>query len=298
MAHKVVQTSLNEDLAVLGITGFRGTGVEPELSPEEPVEASVAGADEVAEGVDPLDSPDVNDVLFDRIMGLPFDAMTSEDIDEVLEALKEKNLPEDEDLAHRAEQVVDFLIGEGRAKRVRKARAGKVSKKVMLQCPPGQRQDPKRPGRCVRAAKVAGGAGKLARQRRMKKKWSKTGGGKRSARKSLRLAGIRGESVSPFALELASLVEGTEEQMGVRDEIMERVGRIFDMLSEEFNDASVFEVFNEAYTQVDELWSNGRLDEEVMDESEFISTVKPLVTLIAKSLDRIDRQERGDLGNV
>lgn len=256
------------------------------------------------EGVDPLDSDTVNAEMFEAIMALPFDELQAEDVDELLEALKEKAMPEDasDELKGQAEQVVDFLL-EAVAKKTRRSKAGSMAKKASFQCPPGTRKDPKDPGgrRCVRAAKAAGGAGKLAKTARKKGRWSKSGKGKTSGRKSSRWAARRGESVesvqSPFALELAGLMEDTQEQEAktVRDELLERVGNVMELLSEEFLDEAVTRVFEEAYELVEASWDAGRLDEDVMDEDEFIAEIKPVMTLIHKSLVRI--QGEGELGN-
>ena len=299
MAKKAVPATLQEDFEALGITDFDPTmqavlgGATLEPKTEEP---NAQDEDE-----DPLCAESVNDELFDRIEALPYDKMESEDIDEVLEGLKEKKLPDDasDELKARAEKIVDFLISEAAAKRMRRFKAGDMAKKQSFQCPQGLRQDPKNPRRCIRAAKAVGGAGKLAKEGRKKKRWGKSGAGKKSTRKSERWAARRHEGlVSPFARELGGLLEdANEQQMDVRDEILDRIGNILEMLSEEFLDAAVTDIFIEAYEPIAESWSSGRLDEDVMDEEEFKDMVRPVVALITKSLDRIDSQDRGELGN-
>jgi hypothetical protein len=300
MAKKTVTTSLEEDLQGLGLSNLsleeqaRLGGIplveEDEEKPDE--------SEEQAEEVDPLDAPDVNMELFDAIMDLPFDGLKAEDIDEILEALKGKNLPDDapDELKERAEEVVDFLLAEAVAKVTRRHKAGKLSKKKSFQCPPGTRKDPKDKAgrRCIRAAKAAGGAGKLSKERRKKTRWAKGGKGKKSLRKSKRIGALRGEAVemSPFAEELVGLMEDTEDRNeSVRDEILERVRSISEMLTEEFLDEAVTRVFEEAYEPIDAAWESGRLDEDVMDEDEFIAEIKPLLTLIHKSLDRIGAED-------
>jgi len=249
----------------------------------------------------PLDSKVVNESMFDAIMDLPFENLEAEDIDAVLNGLKMKVLPNraHESLKNRASEVVDFLVSEAVAKRTRKAKAGSMAKKAVFQCPPGTRKDPNDPNgrRCIRAAKAAGGAGKLAKQSRKKAKWMKSGAGKVSSRKSARWAARRGESdESLFALELKGLMEDVQSQNeSVRDELLDHIGNIIELLSEEFNDEAVTRVFEDACESLDSSWEAGRLDEDVMDEDEFIAEIKPVLTLIHKSLDRI--QGNGGLGN-
>lgn len=258
----------------------------------EEIEAEYDEDDIVDEGIHPFDAPVVNDELFDAIMGLPFDSLAAEDVEEVLGALKDKELPEDadEDLVERAEEVVEFLI-EAVAKKTRRAKSGSMAKKASFQCPPGTRKDPKDPAgrRCVRAAKAAGGAGKLAKERRKKGRWAKSGKGKMSARKSSRWAARRENDVqSQFAEELYGLLEDKQDvKASVRDELIERIGDILEMFAEEFNDEAVTRVFEEAYEPVMASVESGRMDEDVMDDDEFIAEIKPLVSLIHKSIDRL-----------
>ena len=249
---------------------------------------------------DPLVSEDVNEDLFDAIMGLKFENLDDDDVDEILEGLKGKNLPEDADdsLKERADEVVEFLVAEAVAKKTRRSKAGSMAKKASFQCPPGTRKDPgdKSGRRCVRAAKAAGGAGKLIKMGRKKGKWSKSGKGKKSTRKSDRWAARREGTESTFAMELAGLVEDTQDEtVTVRDELLNRIGSIMEMLSGEFLDEAVTRIFEESYEPIAASWDAGRLDEDVMDEDEFIAEIKPVLTLVHKSLGRFGVD--GGLGN-
>lgn len=252
------------------------------------------------ESTDPFATDDVTMAMFDAIMDLPYDDMEEGTVKDVLDGLAKKNLPEDaeEPLKLRAEEVVKHLLGEVAAKKTRRHGAGKMSKKATFQCPQGTRKDPENPKRCVRAAKAVGGAGALAKEGRKKKKWAKTGAGKKSSKKSSRWAARREDvNISPFAMELASLVEDvSEEKLTVRDDIIGQMSRIFDLLHEEFLDETVSEIFSEACEDVFTSWENGRLDEDLMSEDEFMSEIKPLLTLIHKSLGEIYGDD-GGLGN-
>lgn len=251
----------------------------------------------LTEDVDPLDAPDVNMELFDAIMDLPYDSLTSEDVEEVIEALKGKNLPEDapDALKERAEEVVDFLVTEGVAKRQRRFKAGSMAKTTVTVCKPGKRKDPKdKTGkRCIPAAKAAGGKGKLMRSTRKKALWSRGGSGAKSGKKSARFAARReGSEPNSFAAELLSLVEDTQaEAHTLRDELLERILSIFEMLAEEFNSDAVTRVFEENFEKLNASWEAGRLDEDVMDEEDFIAELKPVLTLVHKSLEKIDSED-------
>jgi len=279
--------------------GEKGEGDEGEDEDEGDEDGKKGKKEGKKESIDPLDGPDVTPELFERIMGLPFDNLEAEDVEEILERLKQKNLPKgDEALRESAEKVVKYLMQEVAAKRTRRFKGGKVSKKKSFQCPPGTRQDPKNPRRCVRAAKAAGGAGELHRERRKKKLWGRTGTGKKSERKSERMAARRPTKKESFALELGAILEErTEDTMTVRDELMERVQRIFVMLCEEFDTEAVTEIFEEAFEPLGVAWDSGRLDEDVMEAPEFMGMIEPALALIHKSIERLDREDKGDLGN-
>jgi len=316
MGKKVINTSLEEDFRGLGLEGIdmgaqaRLGGIpleesedpasaedEEKKSEEEDASADAAEESDSTNGdVDPLNEDTVNVELFDAIMGLPFENLTAEDVEEILESLKEsKKIPEDasDELRERAEEVVDFLLSEVAAKTVRRHKAGSVAQKKSKQCPQGFR---KKGNKCVPAVKAAGGAGKLAKEGRKKKKWAKSGAGKKSARKSARVAARREGVESPFALELMGLMEDTNEATKtVRDDIVERFENILILLSEEFGDEAVSRVFDEALEPLAASWEAGRLDEDVMDEEEFLAEVNPVLSLIHRSLDRLDTGDA--LGN-
>jgi len=337
MGKRAIHTSLEEDLQNLGLPSFNmaeqaALGGVP-LTEEKDKDGSVAEGDddptcpkckakmeegkctkcdhvmeskdedvdstnaEDSEGDDPLEGEVVNEELFSAIMELPFEGLQAEDIEEILEKLAEKKLPEDssEELKERANEVVDFLLAEVAAKVTRRHKAGKMSAKKSFQCPPGTRRVGKT-RKCEKAAKVAGGKGKLMKEKRKKVRWGKSGLGAKSQRKSARIAKRREDVDSPFAMELAGLLEDNQtEAITVRDDLLDRVGNIMEMLAEEFADEAVTRVLEEAYEPIAASWDAGRLDEVVMDEDEFIAEIKPVLTLIHKSLEKIGAEE--ELGN-
>ncbi len=320
MKTKLMSGSLTEELAALGVPGLTEDNMAriangPRLSEsgcaskkdkeEEPEETDDEAEDDEEEydesKHDPYDGPFVTKALFDRIMDLPFESLDGDQIDLVIEGLKVKKVPRNvEGIAEQAELVARKLMDEAIAKRTRRSKAHSMSKKASYQCPPGMRKDPADPSgkRCVRAVKAAGGAGALAKIKRKSKKWSKSGAGKKSAKISKRWAERRPEKAqnSDFAVELEHLLSENQEQVeNVRSEILGRIDSIVEMIVGEFDDAAVLAVFNEAIEPIAASYEAGRLDEDVMSVDTFLAEIRPVMTIISKSLDRI---ERSDLGNA
>ena len=266
---------------------------------ESPCSCDDEGDDYEESKHDPIDGPFVTPALFDRIMALPFDSLSEEQIQSVIDGLKVKRVPRNiAGIAEQAETVARKLVDEAVAKRSRRAKAHGMGKKVSFQCPPGMRKDPSDPSgkRCVRAAVAAGGAGKLSKIKRKAAKWAKSGAGKKSAKISARWAERRGPQNSDFAVELEHLLgESTERVESVRGEILGRIDSIVEMITQEFDDAAVTAVFNEAVEPIAASYEAGRLDEDVMGVDAFLVELRPVMALISKSLDRM---ERSDLGNA
>lgn len=254
---------------------------------------------------DPIDGPMVTKELFARIRALPFDNMVAEDFEELLSELGEKTVPdEDSDLIEEAKDILG-LLKEGAATRTRRFKAGKTSRKTTFQCPQGYRAVKVGKGggrpKCVPSHIAAGGMGKLNKISREKKKWARSGAGgmskMRSARAEKRRAGLGGgktEDFSSLALELMSINESENiTESTDRENIINRVSNIFSLLSEEFMDSTVTDLYEDAMSNMLEMHSAGRLDEDVANEDEFIAAIKPTIALITRSFEKIE----GGLGN-
>jgi hypothetical protein len=76
---------------------------------------------------------------------------------------------------------------------------------------------------------------------------------------------------------------------------MDRIDSIVEMIVLEFDDAAVMRVFNEAIEPIAASYEAGRLDEDTMTADAFLAELRPVMALISKSLDRM---ERSDLGNA
>lgn len=310
-----MQTTLEEDFQAIGMkigddNSAKMSGIikEDKDNPKDTDKSKQdnldEGQDPLDEGQDPFDGEYVTNELFDRIEALSVDDLEEEDIKKILDGLAEKKIPDnDSDILERAEKIV-VALQEAKATRQRRFKAGSTARKISFQCPPGMRAVSKDGGVpvCRPAHIVAGGMGKLAKEGRKKKKWRRGGKGvisqMRSVRAEKRRKGLRKEDVniSSFAEELLQLSEevSTNETRTVRDEIIERVVNIIDLLNEEFMDGDVADIYTEAVDSVIDTYEAGRLEEDVMDDEEFIAELNPILTIISKSINRLDD---GELGN-
>ncbi|MFA4971370.1 MAG: hypothetical protein WC683_02070 [bacterium] len=310
MKPRIPENTLNEDLKALGLGDLTedrmaklalGTplsmteqGAPPEDEPDPDEEEEEDDDEEYDESVhDPIDGPFVTPALFDRIEALPFDALSEEQVGQLIENLKAKRIPSNiPGVRERATAVAERLMGEAMGKRTRRYKAGSMSMQASYVCKKGYRKkdpkDPKSP--CIRSAQAVGGSGKLARITRTSGRWA-MGKGRKSVAKSERLAGRRHPKgqTSEFAVELENLLsESVEKPQDVRNEILEHVDNVIDLLAQEFDDVAVTEVFNEAVAPLASSYEAGRLDEAVMAPDAFLAELRPVVALITRSLDRLD----------
>jgi hypothetical protein len=307
MTHQGMKTTLEEDFTALGINisadnSAKMSGIINEdtdntkkIKPEEK-------DDDLKEGQDPFDGEYVTNELFDRIEALQLEDLEEEDIQRILDGLAGKRIPDgDADILERAEKIV-VALQEGKATRQRRFKAGSTARKISFQCPPGMRAVSKDGGVpiCRPSHVVAGGMGKLAKEGRKKKKWRRGGKGvvsqMRSARAEKRRVGLRREdNISPFAEELLQISEDVSVSgPSVRDEIIERIVNIIDLLNEEFMDETISDIYTEAIDSVIDTYEAGRLEEDVMDDDEFIAELNPVLTIISKSINRLDTGEQGN----
>jgi hypothetical protein len=301
MTRQRMKTTLEEDFSALGIKMNTGRSVkmsgiieeDKDDSPQEPEK-------DLDEDNDPFDGEYVTNELFDRIEALPLDDLEEDDIQKVLDGLSEKKIPDTNvDILERAEKIVTALK-EAKATRQRRFKGGSTSRKMSFQCPLGQRAVPGMPGHCRPSHIIVGGQGKLAKEARVKEKLKTRKGSiykQRRKKVEKRRKGLRSEeNMSPFAQELLQLSEdiSREESKSLRDEIVERIVNIVDFLKEEFNDKTVVDIYEESIASVFDMYEAGRLEEDVMDDEEFIAELNPVLTIISKSINKLDD---GELGN-
>lgn len=311
MIQKRMQTTLEEDFQAIGMkigadNSAKMSGIIKEDKDNHNADKQKQDdtkQDDLDEGQDPFDGEYVTKELFDRIEALSMDDLEEEDIQKILDGLAEKKIPDnDSDILERAEKIV-AVLQEAKATRQRRFKAGSTARKISFQCPPGMRAVSKDGGVpiCRPAHIVAGGMGKLAKEGRKKRKWRRGGKGvvsqMRSVRAEKRRKGLRQEdSISTFAEELLQIAEdvSTGSTRTVRDEIIERVINIIDLLNEEFMDDDVADIYTEEVNSIIDTYEAGRLEEDVMDDEEFIAELNPILTIISKSINRLDDGGQGN----
>jgi hypothetical protein len=308
MTHQRMKTTLEEDFQALNISisadnSAKMYGIINEDTDNTEKIKSEEKDDDLKKGQDPFDGEYVTNELFNRIEALQLEDLEEEDIQKILDGLAGKKIPDgDDDILERAEKIIAALQ-EGKATRQRRFKAGSTARKLSFQCPPGMRAVSKDGGVpiCRPSHVVAGGMGKLAKEGRKKKKWRRGGKGvvsqMRSARAEKRRVGLRKEdTISPFVEELLQISEdiSTSGTRSVRDEIIERIVNIVDLLNEEFMDGTISDIYTEAVNSVIDTYEAGRLEEDVMDDDEFIAELNPILTIISKSINRLDDGEMGN----
>ena len=308
MTHQRMKTTLEEDFQALNISisadnSAKMYGIINEDTDNTEKIKSEEKDDDLKKGQDPFDGEYVTNELFNRIEALQLEDLEEEDIQKILDGLAGKKIPDgDDDILERAEKIIAALQ-EGKATRQRRFKAGSTARKLSFQCPPGMRAVSKDGGVpiCRPSHVVAGGMGKLAKEGRKKKKWRRGGKGvvsqMRSARAEKRRVGLRQEdTISPFVEELLQISEdiSTSGTRSVRDEIIERIVNIVDLLNEEFMDGTISDIYTEAVNSVIDTYEAGRLEEDVMDDDEFIAELNPILTIISKSINRLDDGEMGN----
>jgi hypothetical protein len=259
--------------------------------------------DDYEEGMDPIEAPHMTEQLVARIERLDLAALPDEALANLAVALAEKTFEQDgSPLATRCGAVAEALAAAladrgialdeaGMFDRIRAFISGKLSKHLTTRAKKGFNK--KANGKGYKRVALA-----LARRRKKTSRmWRKGGGGHRSLIKSKRLAGIRGESIgeSVLAAELAGLLaEGQMSTTSARMEVLGLLESCFDLLSDEILDEAVDQVFEAALTPLAAGFHAGRLDEAVMDEDAFMAEIGPAVTLLSRTMDKVDRGLAGN----
>lgn len=299
MKRSISSNTLQEDLDALGVKGLTEDSMAAialgrpldEKSCKDDGKGEEDGEDEEEEDDgeeydesrhDPIDGPFVTPALFDRIMALPFDNLDESQIDQLIGELSEKKIPKNiPGIEERAQEVARTLvekkktiIWKGRRKRINIDTSGEA-----------------RAERRERRLKTRRKKSRIKRQRiRTARKPS----AKRAAEKTAAAHQRMGDSES-FAVELEHLLhEQDSVAMSVRDEILLRIDTIIDLIEDEFEDDSVDSIFESVADTLFSSYDAGRLDEDVMGVDAFLAEVRPIMSLISKSLDKM---ERADMGN-
>lgn len=296
--------TLEEDLKGLGVKGMDtsllatlggqilaeaakgkcATKDEDPLADDEPAEELEGGEpeddeeeyDEARE--DPIDGRWVSHALFDRILALPFANLSEDQLDALIEELKEKRIPASKpDLQERAQEVAQRLLDEKR--RVAVVKGKRTIQNINTSGAANrERRERRRKARRQRSKL------KLQRLKRGRRASSKMAAAK-TARTKERLGLVNS---TEFASELESML-GEERNLSLRADLLERIDRIVDLLGDEFLDEAVDEVFDGVLESLDASYHGGRLDEAVMNDDQFLAEIRPAIQLISKSLDKLER---------
>lgn len=288
---KKVSTSMEEDFNVLGLGNIEylaGIEVEENSSDElseDKDSDEITSEEDVNSEVDPLDDEFVNVELFERIKNLPFDKMEDDHFDELIEALREKSIPEDdEELAQLAEEVIE-LIFEEKKKKGKKKYVIKGGKKKAIFMKTGaekiKSQKMARKYRRKKKAKIA-----LTRKKRVRKPSA-------MMRRTARYHKAHGES-SGFADEIrASLSESVDDYQNLsdREDIIEHFGNIFELIENQIDDEEVIDIMVELYGSILDRYDNNELSESVMKDEEFVEVLKPALIVLKKCYEHLESEE-------
>jgi hypothetical protein len=301
--------TLQEDFEKMGL----GTqvGATLALSGVALTEDAPVAPGAVAPAMDPIDGPVVTLELFDRIVALPFDAMSAADCDALLEGLAAKDLPEgDAALRARAEEVVG-LITEKRQKirtlhgmksiKIDTSSKGKMARLARRKAYRSNKGGVKSKARRVRKtsafklhlkkfAKKWGAKNPISHKGVFAKAHAMTGGSKRSAGKMLSkgFGRLAADADSEIASNLRGVLHESRVQSGLRAEVVERLNAVFGLLSEMCASDNVDEVLAEAIIPVNDRAAAGTLTEDTLDDGEFVAALAPCLNVVRHMMEGVE----------
>ena len=270
--HDRIVRSLNEDFAKIGWDG--GTSELKRLSTRRLDESEFYSVPSIT--ADPIDGPVVTVELLNRIADLDFDALSESDCDDLLDGLREKELPDgDAPLAEAAEAVVKAILESRKKIKIKKTGGGTFTKAAS-----GYKTVD---GKVVKqkSSDLKAAARKRARYNKRtaakQKLYAKTKG-KRLAAKRERM-GLSADDMSDgLVLELNNIL-GEGSQFGEYGDTVARVARIMSLL-EAILGEEVGDVLESAYESM-----QGSLLAENSDPQRAFG---PALKVIARCLEQID----------
>jgi hypothetical protein len=230
-----------------------------------------------AEEEDSIDGKYVTMELFNRIAELELESLDCDDIDNLLEGLADKELPEgDDEIAEAAEAIVAALI-EARRVKFKATMGGKRKVKAAT----GYET---RDGKIVK--KKAGDVRKERMKRRKYRRRAKAKIAKYQRTRGKRLSAKRERmglaSDDSFSLELESILdESVSTGFGEYEDTVSRVARVMCLIEDHLGE-EVGDVLESAYERMEEgLLSEGADAQAVMS---------PVLRVIARCLEEIDAE--------
>lgn len=261
--------SLDEDFAKIGWD--KGTRELQRLSTQR-LDESLYNVQSIT--ADPIDGPVVTVELLNRIADLDFDALSESDCDDLLDGLREKELPDgDAELAEAAEAVVKAIL-EAKIVRGRATKGGKFTRAVAGYANIG--------GKIVKKSAAEVKSARLERKKsnkrnkskiaRSRKRYDKTTGRKRER------MGLSADDMSDgLVLELNNILG--ESTGGEYADTVSRIARIMRLLEHGLGE-DVGHVLESAFD---------KMETSLLAESEDPSRAfGPVLKVIARCLEQID----------
>jgi hypothetical protein len=294
--------SLTEDFAKIG---FGGTAKQLHRLSTTRLDESIFDVPFVGSessgsvSADPIDGPVATMELFNRIASLDFTSLSESDVSDILNGLREKELPEgDAELAEAAEAVVKALI-EHRSSL--NERAGGIifkglDSKKHFRAQKGRHTDPE----TGKTRVLTGGEKSDARQAYRKGKSKKRAWTKRNSKRMARMAmrrdnkgletvhqkaTLRRMNQEGLVSDLHSLLgESRSDKFGEYADTVERIARV-SALIEQILGEQVGDVLENAYTG---------MENSLLTESEDATAAfSPVLKVIARCLEEIDSMGNG-----
>jgi hypothetical protein len=333
----LVETTLEQDLRSLGLSSsvqdqmvLAGVATLGESVLDGGVQRMDRGvmmeSTEAVASDDPIDGPVVTRELFNRMAALPFERMSADDCDALLEELKAKDLPEGDDaLRARAEEVVGLILRhrsaleEASMMRYGKGSMRKIRVKKHLGAKARKEHMAAKKYRRTHKTQIRKSMKKMERKAILQKvrmlrakKSNKALGGIKPMRKLMGvgsrgpISSLAASAESEIARDLRSVLSESRVQAhGVRAEVVERLNAIFALISEMYASEDVNAVLEEAFAPVVDRASAGSLTEDTLDDAEFVSVLTPCLNLVTKVMESVETGdvdfdflgEDDDLGN-
>lgn len=305
------ETTPGGDVALQGMVRLMGAQPVPAKTEEAPVMEEADPKPKPAEQVedqDPFEGPTLSEELLERMEALDYEAADPETLDELLAAIGDKQVPEalEKRLATVLDEMKKVRILGGKVTRVTVRRGSKAMREKRKRRLEYKRHKAKIKIRVKKRMRKAGAkikASKTARKRKslfgklkglVRKAGKKLGGLVKKVKGKMGLGGGLSKSESKLARELDALLsESRGGEIGLRDEMVGRLGDCLMLLDWILEDEDVTECFVEAYEPIAEAYCSGTLMEGRVDDAEFQKQIAPVARLIGKCVDELQGNLEG-----
>jgi hypothetical protein len=303
------ETTPGGDRAYEGMVNLMGVPVTPVDPPKDPVVEGAEPGSPVGEGDDPFEGPVLSEELLERMEAMDLENTDPELLSRLLDKIGDQQVPEalEARLAAVLDEMKKVRIVGGKVTRVNVRRGSKAMREKRKRRMEYKRKKAaikiKRKKRMRKAgSKIK--AMKTARKRKslfgklkglVRKAGAKLGGLVKKVKGKMGLGGGLSKSESKLARELdALLAESRTGQVGLRDEVVARIGDILVLLDWVLEDEDVAERFCEEYEPITDAYCSGALTEAKADEAAFQAQITPVLRMIGKCVDELE----GNFGSL